>query len=92
MKIKDGNTKGVDPYKDIDQRFMESKINNIENEPSNLLAVLTKAAEGNQYSDSDSVQNRDYNFNDVSESTDKIVSYDDRPKKNPKIPEIKKNA
>ena len=89
-KIQGGNTKGkgVDPYKDIDQRFMESKNVLHDTESSDLYALLTEGSSSSKnLINSDDQQQSEYSFN----SRNILLGFDDRPKKNPKIPESKKN-
>lgn len=88
MEIKGGNTKGVNPYEDVDQRFMEGKINLKDEDSSNLLALLTETALQNR--DLNQNKNQDQVQNEGTFLNQNIFAYDDRPKKNPKIPESKK--
>ena len=87
-KIQGGNTKGkgVDPYKDIDQRFMESKNILQESESSDLYALLTESSSQSMMSSDDQQQS-----GNILNSRNILLGFDDRPKKNPKIPESKKN-
>lgn len=91
-KIQGGNTKGkgVDPYKDIDQRFMESNSKNLlqDSKSSDLYALLTEGSLKNSVGGDDR-EVSEGSFN--TENTKNILlGFDDRPKKNPKIPENKK--
>ena len=98
MEIKGGNTKGVNPYEDVDQRFMEGKIHLLDEDSSNLLALLTETATQNQGQNQNQNGNGYYNKgqggdqmqNGNTYQNQNIFAYDDRPKKNPKIPESKK--
>ena len=91
-KIQGGNTKGkgVDPYKDIDQRFMESNSKNVlqDSKSSDLYALFTEGSLKNSVGGDDR-EVSEGSFN--TENTKNILlGFDDRPKKNPKIPENKK--
>jgi hypothetical protein len=98
LDIKGGNTKGKNPYEDADQRFMEGKIHLIDEDSSNLLALLTETAAQNRGQDQDQGQGqnlKNYKGQDQVQigntyQNQNIFAYDDRPKKNPKIPESKK--
>jgi hypothetical protein len=94
MEIKGGNTKGKNPYEDADQRFMEGKIHLIDEDSSNLLALLTETATQNrgqsQGQNGKNYQGQDQVQNGNTYQNQNIFAYDDRPKKNPKIPESKK--
>jgi hypothetical protein len=88
-KIQGGNTKGkgVDPYKDIDQRFMESNSKNVlqDSKSSDLYALLTDdSLKNSRGGDDQEVSEGSFNTKNI------LLGFDDRPKKNPKIPENKK--